>query len=178
MDRDQYVLVAKALYSVPTRYVRCKLTTRADSSTVRLYEGRVLVKVHGRVAPGQRATDVNDFPEATRIYAHRDVDTLKRKACEIGPCTGELAERILDDPRPWTRMRRVYALVGLARKYGTERLEAACRLALQADMLDVVRLRRLLERGLRPDEPRIPAQVIPIARYLRPHDHFALRREQ
>ena len=178
VDRDQYVLVAKALYSVPTRYVRCKLTTRADSSTVRLYEGRVLVKVHGRVAPGQRATDVNDFPEATRIYAHRDVDTLKRKACEIGPCTGELAERILDDPRPWTRMRRVYALVGLARKYGTERLEAACRLALQADMLDVVRLRRLLERGLRPDEPRIPAQVIPIARYLRPHDHFALRREQ
>ena len=145
--------------------------------TVRLYEDRILVKVHGRVAPGQRATDVNDFPEAQRIYAHRDVDALKRKAAEVGPCTGELAEKILDDPRPWTRMRMVYALVGLARKYGNERLETACRLALEAGMHDVTRLRRLLERGPCPDEPRTPAKVVPIARYLRPRDHFALRRE-
>ena len=178
VDRDQYVLVEKALYSVPTRYVRRKLTTRADSATVRLYEDRILVKVHGRVAPGQRATDVNDFPEAQRIYAHRDVDALKRKVAEVGPCTAELAERILDDPRPWTRMRMVYALIGLDRKYGHERLEKACRLALEAGMHDVTRLRRLLERAPCPDQPRIPAKVVPIARYLRPRDHFALRRER
>lgn len=177
VDRDQYVLVGKALYSVPARYVRRKLTTRSDSVTVRLYEDRLLVKVHGRVGPGERATDVSDFPEAQRIYAHRDVDALKRKAAEVGPCTAELAEKILDDPRPWTRMRMVYALVGLARKYGHERLEKACRLALEAGMHDVTRLRRLLERGPCPDEPRTPAKVVPIARYLRPRDHFALRRE-
>ncbi len=178
VDRDQYIQVEKALYSVPARYVRRKLTTRADSSTVRLYEERILVKVHARVAPGQRATDVNDFPEAQRIYAHRDADALKRKAAEIGPCTGELIDRILDDPRPWTRMRMAYALVGLARKYGEGRLEETCRLALEAGMHDVTRVRRLLERGTCPDEPRIPARVVPIARYLRPHDHFALRRER
>ncbi|MBK8594047.1 MAG: hypothetical protein IPN83_00370 [Holophagales bacterium] len=140
--------------------------------TVRLYEERILVKVHGRVAPGQRATDVNDFPEAQRIYAHRDVDALKRKAAEVGPCTGELAEKILDDPRPWTRMRMVYALVGLARKYGNERLETACRLALEAGMPDVTRLRGFSARAAR---TAVADKVVPIARYLRP-DHFALRR--
>ena len=56
--------------------------------------------------------------------------------------------------------------------------DGAFRLALEAGMHDVTRLRRLLERGPCPDEPRTPAKVVPIARYLRPRDHFALRRER
>jgi hypothetical protein len=31
---------------------------------------------------------------------------------------GAFAARLLEDPLPWTRMRRVYALLGLVRKYG------------------------------------------------------------
>jgi transposase len=177
VERDQYVPVSRGLYSVPTKYVRRKLTARTDSQTVRLYEAGVLVKVHTRVGPGERATDPNDFPEAKRIYAHRDVESLVKKARELGENVGRMAETILGGPLPWTRMRRGYALLGLGRRYGPCRLDEACRVALEADMTDVNRLRQMLERAAPKEEPPRSA-VVPIARYLRPRDHFAVRREE
>jgi hypothetical protein len=70
-------------------------------------------------------------------------------------------------------MRQVYALLGLARRYGSARLEQACAAALGADMIDVYRLRRLLEIAPLPHPPG-PRKVIPISRYLRPAQQYAL----
>ena len=89
---------------------------------------------------------------------------------------GRYAAALLDDPLPWTRMRRVYALLGLARKYGAQRIEEACHIALAADMLDVHRLRRMLE--LVPAVPTTPAAVAPMARFLRPSQQYALNFSQ
>jgi hypothetical protein len=139
---------------------------------VRFYDGALLVKTHARVARGQRSTDPGDFPESKRAYAHRDLNFLLGKAAEHGEGVGRLAARLLDSPLPWTRMRRVYALLGLARKYGTERIEAACRVALAADMLDIHRLRRMLE--LPPTPASIPTPPAAPARFLRPKEHYAL----
>ena len=74
-------------------------------------------------------------------------------------------------------MRRVYALLGLCRRYGSERVAQTCRVALAARMLDVHRLRRMLEQGLVQTEgppastkPSVP----PACRYLRPPEQYAL----
>jgi hypothetical protein len=70
-------------------------------------------------------------------------------------------------------MRRVYALIGLAKRYGDPRVEDACTPALAADMLDVRRLERMLQ--LTPPTPAAaPARILPIARYLRPASQYAL----
>ena len=63
---------------------------------------------------------------------------------------------------------------GLARRYGSHRLEQACRVAVAADMIDVYRLRKLLELALPPTPPASSAQVVPISRYLRPAQQYAL----
>ena len=105
----------------------------------------------------------------------RDVDFLARKAAEHGPSVGDFAKALLASPLPWTRMRQVYALLGLAKRYGDSRLDAACATALQADMIDVYRLRRLLELAPPPTAPgRDPNKVVPLARYLRPPKQYAL----
>jgi hypothetical protein len=70
-------------------------------------------------------------------------------------------------------MRQVYALLGLARRFGSKRLDEACRLALEADMLNVYRLRRILDTAPAPSSAG-PARVIPLARYLRPAQQYAL----
>jgi hypothetical protein len=76
---------------------------------------------------------------------------------------------------PWTRMRQVYALLGLVRRYGEDRVNAACATALAAEMLSVRRLARLLELAAPP--PAVPpARVLSLARYLRPATHYALPR--
>ena len=60
---------------------------------------------------------------------------------------GIYAERLLDDPLPWTRMRAVYRLLGLTRRYGDEAVNTACDKALQVDVISVTKIASMLERG-------------------------------
>ena len=80
-------------------------------------------------------------------------------------------------PLPWTRMRRVYALLGLVKRYGAARVEAveqACHTALEVDLISVTRLRRLIELATPKQPPEPPAKVIPLSRYLRPAEQYSL----
>ena len=171
--RDQHAQVARALYSLPTQYVGHTLRARADRTTVRFYVGAVCVKVHPRMPPGGRSFDRHDFPAEKTIYALRDIESLARWAEQHGAAVGQFARALLAGELPWTRMRQVYALLGLARRYGDARVNAACETALAAEMLSVRRLARLLELATPP--PAVPpARVLPLARYLRPATHYAL----
>lgn len=165
--RDQHVQVAKALYSVPRHFVGRTLRSRADQHTVRVYDGPTLIKTHARQPAGGRATDPADFPAARSMYALRDVEALRRQAASHGEAVGHFAGRLLDDPLPWTRMRRVYALLGLARRYGAARVNDACTIALAADMLDVHRLKMYTHIGQTPFSRRTilePGSAAPLGR--------------
>ena len=172
--RDQYAQVARALYSLPTRWVGKTLRARADSITVRFYHGAEMIKTHPRKLPGGRSTDPNDFPAEKSAYALRDVAFLERQATRHGPAIGRFAHALLEGPLPWTRMRRVYALIGLAKRYGAPRVEAVCVTALAVDMLDVRRLERMLQLATPPAVPAQAARIIPLARYLRSPRQYAL----
>lgn len=174
VGRDQHAAVLKSLYSLPRQYRGKYLTARADRSLVRFYVGQALVKTHPRMAPGQRSTDLSDFPPEKAAYAMRDVAFFSRKAREHGEAVGRFADKLLAGPLPWTRMRRAYALLGLARRYGSARVDEACAVALDADMIDVHRLRKLLEMAVQATAPSHSARVIPLARYLRPAQQYAL----
>lgn len=174
--RDQHAQVDRALYSLPHGFVGKVLRARSDRSTVRFYDRGLLVKTHPRVAPGRRSTDPNDFPTEKAVYAMRNVDFLKQQADDLGPHIGQLASAILEGPLPWTRMRRVYALIGLVRKYGAHRVDHACAIAVSWEMHDVRRLRRMLDHeGTSPPvPPPSTPKAIPLARYLRPASQYAL----
>lgn len=171
---DQCAQVARALYSLPTRYVGKRLRARADRSTVRFYEGATLVKTHARQVPGGKSIDRNDYPEHKTAYALRDVAFLEQQAKKHGEAIGRFAHALLDSPLPWTRMRSVYALLGLCKRYGESRVEAACATALAVEMFDVHRLERMLKLAPPPAPPPSSSKVIPLARYLRPPSQYAL----
>jgi transposase len=172
--RDHFAQVAGALYSLPTRLIGRRLRARADSKLVHFYDNGEIVKVHARQPKGGRATDPHDFPEHKRGYAMRDVDFLKRQARTHGESIGSFAIRLLDSPLPWTRMRQVHALLGLVARFGSEAVELACRTSLAADSLSVKRLRRMIELAVTPEQPALPTNVIPLSRYLRPPQQYAL----
>ena len=172
--RDQHAQVAKALYSLPRQYVGRTLRARADQQTVRFYDGAVLIKTHPRMAAGARSTDPTDFPPERTWYALRDVHALERQARSYGDAIGRFAAALLDSPLPWTRMRRVYALLGLVRRYGAARVDATCATALAAEMLDVQRLKRMLALAQAPGADPASARVLPLARFLRPVTQYAL----
>ena len=172
--RDQHAQVARALYSLPTRLVGRTLHARADSVTVRFYHGTTLVKTHPRMAPGQRSSDPNDFPAHRTVYALRDVAFLQSEATRHGEAIGRYAHALLDVPLPWTRMRRVYALLGLVKRLGADRVEAVCAIALAAGMFEIRRLQRMLELAAPPVPTAGAARVIPIGRFLHPPKRYAI----
>ena len=147
VHRDFHVEVDKALYSAPHHLIGQRLKARRDSLTVKLYHRGQLVKVHPRKAPGQRHTDPADLPTGTEVYAMRDLDRLRQMAADAGPAVGAYANAILDTPLPWTRMRQVYRLLGLVKKWGAEGVEAACACALDAEAVDVNLVSRMIERA-------------------------------
>jgi transposase len=177
VGRDHLAQVAKALYSLPTRFIGQRLRARADRTLVRFYDRGALVKTHSRQPPGGRSIDPSDFPPHKTAYALRDVAFLKRQAAEHGEAIGRFAEALLDVPLPWTRMRRVYALLGLVRRYGVERVEQACRVAIEAEMFDVTRLERMVLAAAAPPSAAttatVPKNASP-ARHLRSASEFAL----
>jgi hypothetical protein len=172
--RDQFAQVAKALYSLPTRFLGRTLTARADLVLVRFYHEGQLIKTHPRKPPYGRSIDPSDFPEHKTAYAMRDIAFLQREAERHGEAIGHLAAKILAVTLPWTRMRRVYALLGLVRRYGPERVEAACRIALAADLDHVRRIERMILCNTPPPEPTGTASAV-ASRFLRLPDHFTFQ---
>jgi hypothetical protein len=121
VHRDFHVEVGRALYSAPQHLLGRHLDARADSALVKLYHRGQLVKVHPRAEPGRRVTDPADLPAHKSTYAMRDVESLAGAARRHGGNVGVYAERLLDTDLPWTKMRQVYRLLGLARRYGSAR---------------------------------------------------------
>jgi transposase len=174
VGRDQLAAVDKAVYSIPHAYVGQWLSARADAHTVRFYARGLLIKAHPRKAPGGQSIDASDYPAERSVYAMRDIDALRRQAEAASEVIGRYAAALLDSPLPWTRMWRVSALLGLVRRYGAARVTDVCTIALGADMLDVHRLKRMLEQGVAAPPPAPPARVIPLGRYLRPASQYKL----
>jgi len=169
---DQLAVVAYAFYSLPLAYRRRKLRARADRQLVRFYLHGKLVKTHPRKAPGQKSIDAADYPAESYACSQRDTAYFVRQAHEQGEHVGRFAAALVEkEQRPWIRMRLLFKLLGLARKYGG-RLDASCKTALDASMVDVGRLADLVRLDTRLEPPA--AKVIPLARYLRPSSQYAL----
>lgn len=180
VHRDHHIEVAKALYSVPGNLIGTRVEVRADRSLVKVFSRGQLVKIHPRQKPGARSTDPEDLPSEKTVYAMRDLDKLQRMAASYGPAIGVYAAALLDIPLPWTKMRQVYALLGLVKKWGPERVNTACQRALDAEAVNVPLIGRMLERGTEtgdgdPVQTTGPSGNVVAPRFVRDESHFAVR---
>lgn len=176
VHRDHHIEVARALYSVPGDLIGARVEVRADRSVVKIFAKSRLVKVHPRMDPGKRSTDPDDLPSDRTVYALRDLDHLARLAASHGQAIGVYATAVLDHPLPWTKMRQVYALLGLVKKWGPARVEAACAKALDVEAIHVPLIGRMLERGTEHRTETPPPETTPAtARFARDPSHFATR---
>jgi transposase len=179
VHRDHHIEVAKALYSIPGNLIGTRVDVRADRALVRVFARGQLVKVHPRQAPGGRVTDPEDLPAERTAYALRDLDALRRLAAGHGPAIGRFADALLDHPLPWTKMRQVYALLGLVKKWGPDRVETACASALEHEAVNVGLIGRMLARAT--ENTTTPAAAAPAGdvvtpRFARDPDEFAVDR--
>ena len=97
-----------------------------------------------------------------------------------GPSVGAYASALLDSPLPWTRMRQVYRLLGLAKKWGAQRGRGGLCPGAGGRGGDVGLISRMLERATENAPPPTPAatgNVIP-GRFSRDASEFATPRRR
>jgi transposase len=176
VHRDFHLEIGKALYSVPKAYIGQHVDVRADSQLVKVFWHGQLVKTHPRQRPGGRWTDPDDLPAHKAGYAMRDLDRLIAAAGEHGPDVGIYAQRLLDDPLPWTRMRAVYRLLGLTRRYGSVAVNTACGKALDLDVISVTKIDAMLQRGNQTQPIPATRPAAAGARFARDPAEFAVSR--
>jgi hypothetical protein len=175
VHRDHHIEVARALYSVPGNLIGSRVEVRADRALVRVFQRGQLVKIHPRQAAGGRSTDPADLPAHKTVYAMRDLDKLQTMAADHGEAIGVYAAALLDIALPWTKMRQVYALLGLVKKWGASRVNTACASALAHEVVNVGLIGRMLERGTEQTiiQPALPGTVI-AGRFARDPAEFAV----
>jgi len=167
VHRDFHVEVGRALYSAPKEYLGCHLDARADSALVKLFHRGQLVKAHPRQQPGRRVTDPADLPAEKTTYAMRDVASLAKAAARHGDAVGVYADRLLDTDLPWTKMRQVYRLLGLVRRYGPGPVDTACQRALDLDVVNVTKIASMLEKATENTPPPPRPATAAAARFAR-----------
>jgi len=176
VHRDHHIECGRALYLIPGDLIGAQVDVRADSQLVRVYHRGVLIKIHRRQAPGGRVTDAEDLPSEKTAYAMRDLDHLRRLAAAEGPAIGAYADALLESPLPWTKMRQVYALLGLVKRWGAPTVEAACARALEAEAVNVPLIGRMIERATEHQEAPTAPTGRPTGRtprFARDSGHFA-----
>lgn len=165
--QDYHVEVDKHFYSVPYALLRETLWARLTSTTVELFHRGKRIAVHVRVVPVRPADGVTvkghttlpeHMPASHRRYAEWTPEKLKTKAAEIGPQTAALVEIILrEKAHPEQGFRASIGILGHAKSYGAERLEAACGRAIEIGARSYTSVTSILKNNLDRRRPAQPA---------------------
>jgi transposase len=163
---DYHVQVHHHFYSVPYALVQQVLEARVTATTVELYQRGERVASHVRSDErGRHTTQPEHMPKAHQKHLEWTPSRLVHWAGTIGPNTQKLVESILSErPHPELGYRSCLGILRLARRYGNERLEAACARALAVSARSFRHVDSILQNGLdRLAPPTTEEQTEPVA---------------
>jgi transposase len=159
---DYHVEFEKHFYSVPYGLIHKEVDLRATENAVEIYYQQQRQASHPRSSvPGRFTTQAAHMPPAHQHYAEWSPERFLNWAEQMGPQTAQLIALILGlRLHPQQAYRTCLGILGLAKRYTPERLEAASQLAVSAGIRSYKGLRNILEARLDqlpPAEPTTPA---------------------
>jgi transposase len=148
---DYHVEVEKHYYSVPYQLVKKMVDVRLTSRTVEvLYKNRRVASHSRSYHNGKFTTLLEHMPEKHKRYLEWTPARIIKWAGEAGPCTKKLVTEIINSkPHPQQGYRACLGIMRLGdKRYGRERLEAACSRALAIQSYSYKSVESILKKGL------------------------------
>jgi transposase len=132
VNLDYHIEIDKHFYSVPFRLLRQEVEARITAKTVEIFHRGKLIATHLRnLRPYRPSTVADHMPRSHRRYRDWTHERIQREAAAIGDETAALVEIVLRSrPHPEQGFRSCIGILGLRKRYGVERLDAACAKAL------------------------------------------------
>jgi transposase len=177
MNIDYHVDFEGHHYSVPFQQNREEVEVRATLTTVEiiLRGNRIASHPRSRVRGGF-STKPEHMPSAHRAHAEWSPSRLVGWAATVGTHTAKLVEAILSDrPHPEQGYRSCLGILRLSKKYGHERLDAACERALAAGARSYRHVESILQHGLdrlRETDTAAPTASRPPHQNVRGRDYY------
>jgi transposase len=171
---DYHVDVAKTYYSVPYTLIGQQVDISYTSSIVEIYRRGTRVASHLRMnKPGAFVTDTLHMPHDHRRYLEWTPERIKSWGEKIGPHTRMLMEAIMEHrEHPEHGYRSCLGLVRLSKLYPPERVEQACRRALDLQAYNYKSVKSLLERGLEKMSSEVTQKIIPLHSNVRGKSYY------
>jgi transposase len=132
VNLDYHVEIERHYYSVPFQLLRQTVEARITAKSVEIFHRGKLVATHLRSLRRHRPSTVPDhMPSSHRRYRDWTHERIRREAAAIGDDTVMLIDLILRSrPHPEQGFRSCIGILRLEKRYGAERLDAACARAL------------------------------------------------
>lgn len=147
---DYHVVVDHHFYSVPYNLVHESVEARRTAETVEVYYRQKRIASHRRsYTKGGFTTDRAHMPSSHRAHAEWTPSRILSWAEKVGPSTHALCDAILTTRKhPEQGFRSCLGILRLSRRYGDERLEAACARALAVRARSYRHVEEILKNGL------------------------------
>lgn len=152
---DYHVEFEGHFYSVPHALVGKVVDLRVTAHIVECLCNNQRVASHARsVRRGAHTTVEEHMPKAHRAHMQWTPGKLLNWAVSIGPATRDVVQhQLTHKPHPEMGYRACLGLLSLARKYGDDRLEAACQRAVAIHSPTRKSVLSILQAGLDQQQP-------------------------
>ncbi|HOS60597.1 MAG TPA: IS21 family transposase, partial [Syntrophorhabdaceae bacterium] len=147
---DYHINVEKTYYSVPYTLIGQTVDVSYTGDVVEIYHRGRRVASHMRSnKPGAFVTEDLHMPTEHRRYLEWTPARIKKWGETIGPCTKTLIEQIMEHrSHPEHGFRSCLGIIRLSKAYSPERVENACKRALEIEAYNYKSVKSLLERSL------------------------------
>lgn len=162
-------------YSVPYRYVGKKVMVIYTSTRIEAFYGNIRIAFHRRDRrPGGYTTIPEHMPSKHRYYAQATPEKILSWSQKAGEGTQAFVRLLLEHkPHPEQAYRSCLGVLGLAKRYGYERVEAACRRAIQFKHYSYRAVKNILKNGLDKVEEESPLLAkLPVHENLRGYQYY------
>ena len=155
---DYHIEVHRHYYSVPHALIKKKIDVRITNNTIECFYKSKRVASHIRSHhKGRHSTVKEHMPKSHQKWAEWTPQRFVRWAAKIGPHTQSLIENVLNSrAHPQQGFRSCLGILRLAKGYGNDRLEAACRRAVAIGGTSYRSVESILKHNL--DQKPLPDQ--------------------
>jgi transposase len=164
-------------YSVPYQHVGKKVKVLYDSRVIEVYLDQQRIAMHVRKNHQKAYTTLAEHmpPHHQRMQQIRgwNRDDLLAQASRIGTSAVQAMTLMLENSIYIEQnYKACFGMLMLQKKYGVQRLEAACNRALQGTRVNYTMIRHILERGLDKQITETQQHLIPPHDNIRGKDHY------
>lgn len=150
--QDYHILWDDHHYSVPFTHIGSKVRLRVTARQIEVYakDEHLPIATHLRSAQKGGCTTLPEHqPASHRAYGQDQGAELIAWAERSGPWIAAFVKKHIDTyRRPAASIQAIRGLRGMAKEYGTERLDAACHRALRISSTTVSSVRSILARRM------------------------------